>query len=379
LSGLPPDLRLPDYGGGCLSDVVPELLRAPGQRTAPWLPDVVRRAPQVVLLVLDGLGWNQLQARRALAPTLAAMEGGAITSVTPTTTATALSSIVLGRPPADHGVVGYRLRVDGHEGDVVLNVLRWRTSDGDARESVPPTTFSSGEAFGGRRAPVVTKAEFALTGFTAAQGIERLHGWYAASSIAVEVAALLRAGEPFVYAYYEGVDKVAHAHGFGPHYDAELVATDRLVADVVAALPRGAVLVVTSDHGQVEVGERVVALAPEVLADTALVSGEGRFTWLHAEPGRLDALVACCRSLYEETGMAAVRTRDEIVGGGWFGGPLSPEVEGRLGDVALVAREPIAFLDPADGGAAHLVCRHGSLTEDELLVPLLACPSSAHP
>ena len=371
---LPPDLRLPDYDGGCLSNVVPQLVAAPSERTAPWLPEPVRAAEQVVLLVLDGLGWEQLQARRALAPTLAAMDGGAITSVAPTTTATALSSIVLGRRPSQHGIVGYRLRV---EGDLVLNVLRWRTAEGDAREAVPAAGFSAGEAFGGAAAPVVTKAEFAATGFTVAQGLERLHGWWAASSIPVEVGQLLRAGEPFVYAYYEGVDKVAHAHGFGPHYDAELVTADRLVADLVAVLPPGAALVVTSDHGQVEVGDRVVELADEVLADVQLLSGEGRFTWLHARPGRLDALVDCCRERYEDTGVAVVRTRDEVVGGGWFGGPVTYEVASRLGDVAIVAREPVAFLDPADLGSVHLRCRHGSLTSAELLVPLLAVGSPA--
>ncbi|HVF32690.1 MAG TPA: alkaline phosphatase family protein [Acidimicrobiales bacterium] len=377
MSPLPPDLRLPDYADGCLTNLVPELLRPPGRRTAAWLPGPARAASQVVLLVLDGLGWNQLQDRRDLAPTLAAMAGGPITSVAPTTTATALSSIVLGRAPAAHGVVGYRLRVDGPEGDLVLNVLRWRTSAGDARESVPAVAFATGDAFGGRAVPVVTKAEFASTGFTAAQDIRRLHGWFAASSIAVEVDGLLRAGEPFVYAYYEGVDKVAHAHGFGAHYDAELVAADRLVADVAAVLPPGAALVVTADHGQVEVGDRLVELAPEVRSDVTLVSGEGRFTWLHARPGRLDALVAACRERYEATGLAVVRTRQEIVDDGWFGGPLSSEVAERLGEVAIVARRPVAFLDPADPGASTLVCRHGSLTPDEMLVPCLATAAPA--
>ena len=325
--------------------------------------------------MLDGLGWEQLQERRALAPTLAAMAGGPITSVAPTTTATALSSIVLGRPPAAHGIVGYRLRV---EGDLVLNVLRWRTAEGDAREAVPAAGFSEGQAFAGRRTvPVVTKAEFASTGFTVAQGLERLHGWWAASSIAVEVGQLLRGGEPFVYAYYEGVDKVAHAHGFGPHYDAELVTADRLVADLAAVLPPGAALVVTSDHGQVEVGDRVVELADDVSADVRFVSGEGRFLWLHARPGRLEALVDRCRKRYEDSGLAVVRTRDEVIGGGWFGGPLRDEVASRLGDVAIVARRPVAFLDPADPGSAHLRCRHGSLTPAELSVPLLAVGSPA--
>ena len=113
MSDLPDELSLPDYGGACLDRVVPSLLAEPGARDAPWLPEPARHARQVVLFVLDGLGWNQLQARPHVAPTLSAMAGGPITSVAPTTTATALSSIVLGRTPAEHGVVGYRVRVEG--------------------------------------------------------------------------------------------------------------------------------------------------------------------------------------------------------------------------------------------------------------------------
>ena len=66
---------------------------------------------------------------------------------------------------------------------------------------------------------------------------------------------LLAGGEPFVYAYYDGIDKVAHEYGLGEHYDAELAAVDRLVADVLAVLPAGAVLLVTADHGQVDCGD----------------------------------------------------------------------------------------------------------------------------
>ena len=40
-----------------------------------------------------------------------------------------------------------------------------------------------------------------------------------------------------MYAYYEGIDKVAHAEGLGPYYDDELRAADRLVGDVLEALP----------------------------------------------------------------------------------------------------------------------------------------------
>ena len=74
--------------------------------------------------------------------------------------------------------------------------------------------------------------------------------------------------------------------------------------------------------------------------------------------------------------MAWVRTRDEIVEEGWLGGVPSPTVAGRLGDVVLAPFTPTAFLDPADTGELRLVARHGSLTAEEMLVPLLSWPST---
>lgn len=359
---------LPDYGGACLSNLL-AALEAPG-RPAPWLPEPLRTARQVVLLLVDGLGWLQLDRRRASAPALAAMAGGAITSVAPTTTATALASVTLGVPPAAHGVVGYRVHVG--EG-AVLNVLRWRTADGDARRLVPPERFQPRPAFGGRATPVVTRADFDGSGFSLAHlGGARIRGWREPSAITVDVAGALAEGEPLVYAYYDGLDRVAHDRGFGAYYDAELVHVDRLVADLAAALPTDAALVVTSDHGQVEVGERIVPLPAEVLELTALVSGEGRFAWLHARPGCLAELERRCRRRFEAGGQAWVRTRPALEAEGWLGGPLAPGVAARLGDVALVARQPVAFVDPADSGSAALRCRHGSVTAEEMLVPLLA-------
>jgi len=359
---------VPDYGHACLDSVVPAILGRAGGAPA-WLPAPVASASQVVLLVLDGLGWEQLQERSALAPTLTALAGGPITTVAPSTTATALTSITTGAPPAVHGVIGYRVRVLGTD---VLNVLRWRTvlRGEDARESVPPETFQPIEPFAGTKPPVVTKAEFGETGFTRAHlsGV-RLYGWRVPSTLVTSVRARLVEGEPFVYAYYDGVDKVAHEFGLGDYYDAELVAVDRLAADLLAVLPPGAALAVTSDHGQVDVGDRVVPLRREVAELCSMLSGEGRFRWLHARPGCRDRLLAAAVTSHGH--QAWVRTREEAVAEGWFGGPLRPEVESRLGDVALVAHEPIAFLDTADTGEIRLRSRHGSMTPAEMLVPLV--------
>jgi predicted AlkP superfamily pyrophosphatase or phosphodiesterase len=381
-----PSPVLPDYTGACLTSVVPTLLAAlAGEAGLPvWAPSPLAGARQVVLLVLDGLGWEQLRDFAAEAPTLAAAPGGPITSVAPTTTATALTSLTTGVPPATHGILGYRLRVD-LDGDLVadgdgagarrpgevLNVLRWRTGRGDMRQVLPPPHFQPVLPFGGRAVAVVTKSEFAATGFTAAHLTgARLVGWSVPSSLVVGVRRLLEAGETFVYAYYDGLDKVAHEHGLGDHYRQELASVDRLVSDLLEVLPPGAVLAVTSDHGQVEVGNATRLPATELFDMVELFSGEGRFRWLHVRPGSLDDARAV--ALEAHGAEAWVRTRDEMVEDGWFGGELKADVARRLGDVALVAHAPVAFLDPADTGETRLMGRHGSLTAAEMAVPFVA-------
>jgi hypothetical protein len=368
--GLPVGIVLPDYAGASLDQLTPALLRAPGKRPG-WLPAALAEARQIVLLVLDGLGWEQLQARPAVAPTLAAMEGGPISSVAPTTTATALSSITLGVPPAVHGVVGYKLRVEGPTGSEVLNLLRWRTPSGDARPFLDPAEFQVEPAFGGRLVPVVSRREFVGTGFSAMhQRGTRDLAYLAPSSMAPLVRRLLGEGEPFVYAYYDGVDKMAHGTGLGELYDAELTAADRLVADLAAALPPGAALVVTADHGQVEVGPGAEFLDDEVLAHTVLVSGEARFRWLHARPGQETDLLAAARHRYGSE--AWVTTAQELDHLGVFGAPLDRRARERLGDVVLIPLGSLGYLDPADAGDAQLVCRHGGLSGAEIWVPLVA-------
>ncbi len=368
-----PTLALPDYEGACIANVVPALLGPPDDRGDPtWLPESARHAQQVVLLVVDGLGWQQLRARPGLAPTLSGAEGidRPITSVAPTTTACALTSITTGCRPSRHGLLGYRLAID----DEILNVLRWTLGSGrvlDARRTVPARSFQPCPPFPGSAVtvPVVSKDEFGGTGFTAAHlGNSPLRGYKVPSSLPVEVARLLGEGERFVYAYYDGIDKVAHGNGLGALYDAELRAVDRLVADLVAELPPGAVLVVTADHGEIDV-DQIELLGRDIMSMVRFMSGEGRFRWLHAHAGAAGELEAAAADLYGDT--TWVMGRDQLIAEGMFGGPLPDHLLGRVGDVALLPHAPIAFIDPADTGENRLHSRHGSLTDDELLVPLV--------
>ena len=98
-------------------------------------------------------------------------------------------------------------------------------------------------------------------------------------------------------------------------------------------------------------------------------SGEGRFRWLHTAKGAVDDVAAIARG--EVGDLAWVVTKEQTLDEQWFGPAMAPSVRSRLGDVALVAYEPVSFDDPADSGPFELVCRHGSLTSAEVNVPLV--------
>ncbi len=323
-------------------------------------------ARSVVLLVLDGLGWAAVRERAALLPELSGLEGGTITTTVPSTTSTALTSIACGAAPAHHGITGYRMRVGGRG----LNVLRWQSGQGDdlpdPREVQPLTPFL------GRRVPVVTRAEFRSTGFTVAHLRDtRFTGWRTVSALLEHVRALTAAGEGFVYAYYDGVDKVAHEYGLRSEvYATELALTDRLVGDLLDRLPGDAALLVTADHGQVQVGPEGAVGLGDVRRLVAAYSGEGRFRGLHARTGAVGDLVAACRELYGDR--AWVLTRDELFDDGWLGSGGGLAVRGRVGDVVLAASAPVVFVDPGQSKEAQMLSQHGSLTADEVQVPLLA-------
>lgn len=360
--------RIPDYTGGCVSNIIPVILGPRSTAEIPWwMPPEVAGARHVVLLVVDGLGWHQLQQRAMLCPTLASMSGGSITTVAPTTTVSALTSITTGLVPGEHGLVGYRMDM----GDRVMQMLRWGDEKGDLRRMYLPDVVQPCPPFMGAVVPVVSKSELESSAFTEAhlRGA-RACGWRSTSSIAVQVRDLLKAGHSFIYAYYDGVDKIAHERGFGEYYDAELRHADRLVADIAAVLVPGSVLLVTADHGQVEVGTNTHTPHADVRALTTYQSGEGRFRWLHARLGAVDELWSSASQHHGHE--AWVMRRDELIDGGWFGARVTDAARRRLGDVALIARALTSFDDSADTGVFPLICRHGALTDDELDVPLLA-------
>lgn len=361
-----PQLVAPDYGQGGNASILPSLTWGMASRL---VPDAVVNAPKVVVLVLDSLGWAQLKERPAHAPTMQSMSGASATTSAPSTTATALTTISTGVPPGEHGIVGYRFPAGGK----VMNALRWSTPAGDHRSAVSPQDVQPMPPFaGGAMWRIIGDRHFAGSAFTEAYlGDAPYTGIWHPSSIVAAVRQQLDDGASHIYAYYDGLDHVAHVYGFeGGFFEIELDFCDWLVSQLISALPSGTALVVTADHGQLHAPD-IVPVHAEVLSLTASRSGEARFRWLHARGGAVDDLAAAAHQHHGD--VAWVRTQEQIIDEGWFGPTVTPAARSRLGDVALVAHAPIGFDDPGEPHLNRLVGRHGSLTEAEMLVPVLHC------
>ena len=354
---------LPDYSDCCVSKLVPALL---GVSDIPsCFSEDIFLAKSIVLLVLDGLGWEQFRDNKKLFPALSDFSGDLITTVAPSTTATALTSITTGVPPGEHGIVGYRISIEGG----ILNSLRWST--GNSADRPDPYQFQLMPVFDNQQPKVVSSAEHEGSGFSNAHLRDtRFSGYKNRSQLVELIVDSVNTSEPFVYAYWDGVDRVAHEFGFTDRYFSELTECDQMIAELLQRLPSNVALVVTADHGQVEVEDRMIGLTRDLNDLVSKQSGEARFRWLHALPGMEEDLIQASKETFENS--AWVMSQKEILEAGFLGPLVSERVRGRLGDVALLAREKIGFIDPAEKMPFELITRHGSLTKEEMHVPLLS-------
>jgi hypothetical protein len=258
-------------------------------------------------------------------------------------------------------------------GRKALDVLRWTVREGEPPD---PRTVQPIPPFQDRAVPVVARELFRGSGFTEAhmRGADFV-GWWTPATL-VEHCRTLVPEHALVYAYYEGLDLVAHVYGpASAHWAAELRAVDRLVGDLLDVLPPSAYLLLTSDHGMVPIPEEGVVVLDTFDGALAGTSGEARFRWLHAVPGAKSALFSAAEERYGHG--AWVLSRDRVIEEEWMGPPPEAWIRKRMGDVVLVAHEAVAYIDPIVPREGMLLAHHGSVTEEEMLVPLLCGPGRA--
>ncbi len=365
-------LLVPQYGGRCLTDVLPAVANALGvDGTMPPTRLELPPAQAYVVLLIDGLGHEQLAAHPDDAPFLHEHLGDPATVGVPSTTAASLTSFGTALPPGAHGVVGFTSRIPGTED--LLNALYW-SKDVDAREWQPhPTAFDRLEA-AGVATTVVNKRAFEGSGLTVA-GFRGAR-FVGADKVGESLAGALEAvgtTPSLTYLYDSDLDWTGHRYGVDSvQWRAQLSMTDAEAEHLRESLPDDVRVVVVADHGMVDSPpERRVDVVehPELGDGVFLLGGEARFRHLDCRSGADTDVAAAWAGLLGDR--VQVLLREDAIARGWFG-EVEDRVRPRLGDVVVAALDDWALMSSeAFAYEMTLVGLHGSLTSAEMLVPLI--------
>jgi hypothetical protein len=348
----------------------------PAVASALGVPDFENRldlpsAARYVVMVVDGLGDELLRANAESAPflsSLAAIDG--VVCGVPSTTATSLTSLATGLRPGQHGMAGYTCRVP--ETGRRMNLLTW-DQPVDPEQWQPHASVLARVRDAGLDADVVNEAKFAESGLTrCTQRSVPFHGVKSSwERLDVLLEVVDESPQGLVYTYDSRLDHTGHLEGCDSDAWREaLRAIDADIAEMRQELPTDTVLLVTADHGMLDLPQDDrfdLDAVPELREGVELVAGEARLRHLYVRPGAADDVLDCWR---ETLGDRAVVDRREHRTD-WFG-PIAPEVRGRFGDIVVASLGEFAVFSSADFPQEFkLRGFHGSITDTELAIPLL--------
>lgn len=379
---------LPDYGGRGLVNLMSSIATALGG-SSPYPPLAALPPPalagtrHLVLLVVDGLGLDYLSRRDGA---LRRHLHGQLTSVFPSTTASAIPTFLTGLAPQQHGLTGWNMYFREIGAVVAPLPFRVRTSRHALREAgvTPTTLFGLTPLFDHLPLPchVVSPRSIVHSDFNVAlSGRAQRHGYDTLDELFALIAGLLRGDAPsYVHAYWPQIDSLAHEYGI----DSEPVAAAFTALDAAfeglldVAAGSGSRVIVTADHGFIDSPpEQTIDLDDHpTLRDTLLLPlcGEPRLAYAYVRAGRERQFEDYVRTRLADR-VRFFRSED-VLQQGWLGpGEAHPGLRDRLGDYVLIPRGRAILRDWLKGEERHThVGVHGGLSAAEMTVPLVLAP-----
>lgn len=338
-------------------------------------------ATRACVVIVDGLGLHNLRARSAQAPVLTDAKTLALRTGLPSTTATNMTLLGTGLESGQTGMLGYTVRNPGN--GRLLNLISWAAGPDPLSWQQQPTIF---ERFAQQGLVSVSIGPWAFESSPLTQAALRGAEYESAESLPDRVNRTLQVlQEPDVTLttmYWGEVDHTGHEFGWsGQRWAAELAALDAELGRLQAGAPAGTLLLVTADHGMVDIplgasqtfggpARFDVATDPRLAESVTLVAGEPRFVHVYTEPGAAADVARQWRLVLADR--ADVRTRDEAVRAGWFG-PVESRYQPVIGDVVAAMRGDVCVLDSRTQteGSLRLIGMHGSRSPAETTVPLV--------
>jgi len=370
----------PDYTGGSLVNLMASITASRGGKAlhAPLRNFDPTEARNVVLLIIDGLG-DRLLARRAAGGELARRRRGSLTSVFPSTTASAITTSYTGRTPLEHGLTGWFTYFS--EAGCVAAALPFR-SRGDnlpleKRLSVDKA-FTAASIFESLpvRSIVVTHRDIIDSRYNVrhCRGAER-RPYTTVDELVAGVEAAVKSSDErkLVYAYWPDYDATSHVHGCeGAEAMSKVAEIDAAFGSLLSRLSgTDSLVIATADHGFLDCPPEDCLELPAALASQLRfpLCGERRVAFCHARSEK--EFVSTAKEWLG--GRADVRPSRDLVAEGWFGGGAPhPLIAERVGDVAILMKDGYTIKDWLPGEPRHLhIGNHGGTSEDEMTIPLI--------
>jgi predicted AlkP superfamily pyrophosphatase or phosphodiesterase len=354
---------------------------------------------KIVLLLIDSLGYlqlhsflernqdsffNKLIAQGNLVP---------LSSVFPSTTTTALATLHTALTPQEHGILGYRLFLK--EFGVIANMIRLSpindpVDDRLFRMGLRPRSFLGCTTIHDRLKGAGISSYLLIRRIYARSGLSKMLSpasskivpFANSSDMSVSLRKLLQGGaeRAFIFAYWDALDEISHVYGpESEEWDAELLSLGYVLersclGDLKAPFLKDTLLLIASDHGHLRVlpKREVINLSRYPTLKSALAlppTGEYRASYLYAKPGMLNELEEGLLKRFADR-LVVLRSSEALAGGLFGCGTLKAETPDRIGDLVVIPKGPQALRWPYD--EFKLLGRHGGLSEDEMLVPLIA-------
>ena len=380
---------LPDYHGGSLVNLMSSITTALGGASPyPPLtalpPAALSGARHLVLLVVDGLGHDFLSGRDGA---LRRHLRGPLTSVFPSTTASAIPTFLTGLAPQQHGLTGWNMYFREIGAIVAPLPFRVRTGRHALREAgvTPTQLFGLTPLFDRLPLPchVVSPRQIVHSDFNLAlSGKAKRHAYESLDEMFALIAGILRSGETrsYVHAYWPQLDSLAHEYGIHSEPVAEaFAALDAAFAKLLdVAHDNGTLVIVTADHGFIDTSpDETIDLDDHPgLRETLLLPlcGESRAAYAYVRSGREAQFEDYVRGQLADR-IHLIRSTD-VLRQGWLGpGAAHAALQDRLGDFVLLPRGRAILRDWLQGGERHThVGVHGGVSAAEMSVPLVVAP-----
>lgn len=328
------------------------------------------------VLMIDGLGSGNIRQAAGHAPFLNGLlaKSSGISSVFPTTTAAALTSLGTGLMPGQHGVLGYS--VMNRQSQLPLNMLNGWGSEALPEHWQANQTVAMQGSGQGIDVTFVGPAEYEDSGFTRAfmRGAKYVPAKSVEERLSATAKLLASRQSQLVYCYVPELDQTAHA--FGVESTKWLAAIESLNAELsvfATSLAKDAGVLLTADHGVMDVpAANHIFLDDLIQSGLLAVTGDPRCQFLYlSEPSQAGDMA---ERLNDQLGGRAIAlSREQVVHLGLYGDDVEHEIQLRMPEIFIIGVKNCAIYHRgfAPPKSLNMIGQHGGLSDLELQIPLI--------